>query len=142
MKCKKVLGEAKLLGINNHHPTFITLCDMLRNGSIYLRFITDKNMNTDKTAQYKDLIITHIERVLPNAKIYLFGSRARKTHREGADIDIALDMGTKIDFSLISSIITSLEESNLPICFDIVDLHSVGQDLRREIEREGIAWKN
>lgn len=33
----------------------------------------------------------------PNAKIYLFGSRARGTHKVTSDIDIALDAGRKLD---------------------------------------------
>ncbi len=44
----------------------------------------------------KDKIIKVIEIFYPNAKIYLFGSRARGTNEEQSDIDIAIDAGLPI----------------------------------------------
>jgi predicted nucleotidyltransferase len=41
----------------------------------------------------KQKIIAVISALIPDAKIYLFGSRARGTNAGRADIDIALDAG-------------------------------------------------
>ncbi len=41
----------------------------------------------------KEQIIKVIEIFFPDAKIYLFGSRAKGTHHERSDIDIAIDVG-------------------------------------------------
>ncbi len=49
--------------------------------------------NTDK---YKKIIVPIILKHVPQAKIILYGSRARMDESDGSDIDIALDMGRKI----------------------------------------------
>jgi predicted nucleotidyltransferase len=90
---------------------------------------------------YKDIIVPIIIKYAPNAKIILYGSRARGDAREGSDIDVALDMGDKIDTLLMSNIIGDLEESKLPICFDIVDFRRVSEDMQKEILKDGIVWK-
>ena len=90
---------------------------------------------------YKKIIIFIIEKYAPHAKIIIYGSRARNDNREGSDIDIALDTGSKIDTLIMSQIIGALEESNLPIPFDIVDFHAVSEDMKNKSIKEGVVWK-
>lgn len=93
------------------------------------------------TESYKAIIVPIIRKYLPDAKIILYGSRARGDFRNGSDIDIALDMGCKIERLTISKIVGDLEESRLPIDFDIVDLWSVSEDMQKEISKDGVTWK-
>lgn len=89
----------------------------------------------------KDKIIKVIEIFFPDAKIYLFGSRARNTHNERSDIDIAIDAGrpmTIIEKGQINSMIDAL---NIPQNTDIVDFNRVPQALKDNILKEGILWK-
>lgn len=67
-------------------------------------------------------------------KVILFGSRARGTHTERSDIDIAVNGGDFDSFYWeIKEHIHSL------LTFDIVELDSgVSDKLKREIERDGI----
>lgn len=94
-----------------------------------------------KTKEYKEIILPIILKHIPGAKIILYGSRAKHTDKEGSDIDIALDLGCKIDRMKIINITDDLEESILPIHFDIVDLHSVSEDMKEEILKYGVRWK-
>ena len=94
-----------------------------------------------KTEAYKEIIIPIIHRYLPDAKIILYGSRARKDESEGSDIDIALDIGTEIEFRKLSKIISDLEESNLPIHFDIVDFQNLSERMQTEIVKDGLIWE-
>lgn len=98
-------------------------------------------MKKDYTEVYKNIIVPIIEKYAPNAKIILYGSRARGDAREGSDIDVALDTGKKIDRFVISNIIGDLEESNLPINFDIVDFRVVSEKMQQRILRDGVIWK-
>ncbi len=98
-------------------------------------------MKYNFTEEYKNIIVPIIEKYAPDAKIILYGSRARGDYREGSDIDVALDMRHKIENRIMSNIIGDLEESNLPINFDIVDFRAVSEKMQQKILRDGAIWK-
>lgn len=89
---------------------------------------------------YKEELIAIIKKHIPQAKIYLFGSRARKTHHPGSDIDIALDAGIVLDRGIIGEIKEEIENSTIPFFVDIVDLQAVSEQMREQILKEGILW--
>jgi predicted nucleotidyltransferase len=93
------------------------------------------------TEKYKKIIMPIIEKYAPDAKIILYGSRARGDFGQGSDIDIALDAGHKIDIRIMSNISGDLEESDLPINFDIVDFQAVSEKMQQRIVRDGVIWK-
>ena len=67
-------------------------------------------------------------------KVILFGSRARGTHTERSDIDIA---GVGGDFDAFYWDIK--ENTHSLLMFDIVNMdESTSDDLREEIEKDGI----
>ena len=67
-------------------------------------------------------------------KVFLFGSRARGTHTERSDIDIAVVGG---DFDAFYWDIK--ENTHSLLMFDIVNMdESTSDDLREEIEKDGI----
>ncbi len=71
-------------------------------------------------------------------EIYLFGSRARGTHVEGSDIDIAILSEEDIS-DRIAILRAILEESNLPYKVDVVDLNRALY-LKDRVMEEGIRW--
>lgn len=95
----------------------------------------------NNTEKYKQIILPIIVTYLPDAKVILYGSRARKDAREGSDIDVALDTGKKIDSTVFNKILGDLEESRLPICYDIVDFNAVSERMQKEIVKDGVLWK-
>lgn len=96
--------------------------------------------NISKETQQK--IIALIAALIPNAKIYLFGSRARKTHGPGSDIDIALDAGSELERVRVGEVRDILNASNIPNKIDVVDIYGVTKDMRESILSEGILWKS
>ena len=67
-------------------------------------------------------------------KVILFGSRAKGTHTERSDVDIAVSGGDFEDFYW-----SIKEKVHSLLTFDIVDLDSgISEQLREEIERDGI----
>jgi len=88
----------------------------------------------------KKLLIEIIKKHLPQTKIYLFGSRARKDHVSESDIDIALNNGKKIDSDILGIIKEKAEESTIPFTVDIIDLHATSKDLKTQILKDGILW--
>jgi predicted nucleotidyltransferase len=89
----------------------------------------------------KEKIIKIITTFIPDAKIYLFGSRARGTASKWSDIDIALDAGKLLPNVAIDEIISVFQATNIPYKIEIVDFHKVNNDMQESISREGILWK-
>lgn len=77
--------------------------------------------------------ITTFARTHDVQKVVLFGSRARGTHTEKSDIDLAVSGGDLEAFYWdIKENVHSL------LTFDIVDYRRTSADLQEEIERDGI----
>lgn len=92
--------------------------------------------------RYKKTVLDIIHKQLPNAEVYLFGSRARGDDRTGSDIDIALDAGCLIDQKSLFHISEDLENSTIPFFIDVVDLHNVAEDFKAFIQKDMVLWKS
>jgi len=90
----------------------------------------------------KDKIVKIIEIFFPQAKVYLFGSRARQDYTEISDIDVAIDAGRPLSLTEKGQISTMIDALNIPQKTDIVDFHRVPQALKENILKEGILWKS
>ncbi|MBQ6437980.1 nucleotidyltransferase substrate binding protein [bacterium] len=67
------------------------------------------------------------------SRLFLFGSRARGTHSEHSDVDLAVDGGDLVNFA------ADVEEKTLTLLnFDIVDLRQANEQLKQEVSRDGI----
>jgi len=100
------------------------------------------NEKNQRFARYKRELLAIIHNYLPDCKVYLFGSRARKTHQSGSDVDLALDCGASINFDIIVKIHNDIEKTTIPLTVDLVDLYGASETLKKEVKEEGIAWEN
>ena len=105
------------------------LSDKLQEESDVMRF-----------TRYRKELIAIIQKVIPHCKIYLFGSRARNTHRSGADIDIALDAGKPIPLDSILKIYEKIDQTTIPLEVDLVDIHTASDEMQESINLEKIEW--
>ncbi len=94
----------------------------------------------DEKTQQK--IVAVISALIPDAKIYLFGSRARGTNSPKADIDIALDAGKELNKRDVYEISCMFKESFIMYDIDVVDLYQVSDFMREQILKDKIVWKN
>jgi predicted nucleotidyltransferase len=90
----------------------------------------------------KNKIIGLINVLLPNAKIYLFGSRARKTNKDNSDIDIALDAGEELPNRIVYEIKSVLNATDIMYLIDVVDINIVDDLMKEQILKDGILWKS
>lgn len=97
------------------------------------------NHGIDAATQQK--IIALIGVLLPEVKIYLFGSRARGKYAQWSDIDLALDAGKRLNPVLVDEIKSVLENTNIPWKIDVVDLYFVSDAMKDSIMKEKIIWK-
>jgi predicted nucleotidyltransferase len=100
-------------------------------------------MNTGIDQETKDKIIALIKALAPQSSIYLFGSRARSTHQERSDVDIALEAKDPLSPFLIGEIRDILEASNIIYKVQIIDINakSISEKMRANIMHDRILWK-
>jgi amidophosphoribosyltransferase len=98
-------------------------------------------MDTGIDEKSKQKIICIISALLPNASIYLFGSRARGSYQKGSDIDIALDEKNRINFVAIGELNDLFEASNIIYKIQVVDINAVSEKMRENILQDKIIWK-
>jgi predicted nucleotidyltransferase len=83
-------------------------------------------MNLEPEFAY--LIKICIKKYFPDARIFVFGSRARETNRKFSDIDIAIK-SSKITAQLLARARFELEESALPYKVDVVNYYDLDEKI-------------
>lgn len=86
------------------------------------------------------LIVKLLSVLFPGSKIYLFGSRARGTHKVFSDIDLAIDAGRPLSSLDLARARNIIEALNIPQPIDIVDINNIPEEMREIIFKEGILW--
>jgi predicted nucleotidyltransferase len=74
------------------------------------------------------LIKSCVKKNFPQAKIFIFGSRAKENNRKFSDIDIAIK-DSKINSQKLAKTRFELEESNLPYKVDLVDYDELDEKI-------------
>lgn len=80
----------------------------------------------------KDLEIVKkvILEVLPDVKVFAFGSRVNGKCGKFSDLDLALDSEMIIPLEKLAALREEFSESNLPFRVDLVDLNRVPENIR------------
>ena len=92
--------------------------------------------------EQKEKLIGFLNVLFPGIKITLFGSRARRDFKERSDYDLALDIGRKITRLELAQADNAIEALNIPQSIDLVDIHSIPEEMKKIIFKEGIIWKD
>jgi predicted nucleotidyltransferase len=92
------------------------------------------------TEQHKDSIVKIIRAFYPEAKIYLFGSYAYGTQRQGSDIDIAVDVGFRLDIHQRAFLWNLLDALPTVQTIDLVDMQTVSKEMYQDIIDKGVPW--
>jgi predicted nucleotidyltransferase len=85
-----------------------------------------------------EVLIRMLIDAFPDARIYLFGSRARGDASEFSDIDIAIESERPLQRRL-SEIRDRIEAPRLPWKVDLLEMRQA-PGLRSVIEQEGLRW--
>lgn len=92
---------------------------------------------TDDIEKWQNIIKNEVKKVLPNATIFLFGSRSRGENLQYSDIDIALRTQDEIiDHKKLALIKFNIEETSIPYKVDLVDLNNISEVFLSEIEKD------
>lgn len=91
--------------------------------------------------RHKDAMIKIITAFYPEAKIYLFGSYARGKQKPSSDIDIAIDVGHRLNLHEQQFLWNLLDALPTAQTIDLVDMQRILEEMRESILKEGVAWK-
>lgn len=96
----------------------------------------------DVEARHLELIKQVLKTFLPDASVYVFGSRAKKCAKPYSDLDLAIDLnGEKLDLPMLAKLNSALEETTIPYKIDIVDLNSISREFKKNIQEDLIKLK-
>jgi len=99
------------------------------------------NIDVDIAPEHYQIINDILNQHLPTTcTVWAFGSRVNHTAQKFSDLDLALEAGAKLDYSIITQLNRSFEESRLPYTVDVVDLNSVEPYFRQIINQQKIAF--
>ncbi len=97
-------------------------------------------MNIDLRPDYIELVQNILQKHLPeDAKVYVFGSRAKWTAKEFSDLDLAIDAGgKKLAKKILNGLKEDFGESKLPYTVDVVDLNDITPEFRKIVETQKV----
>ncbi len=93
----------------------------------------EESRHIDLSPEHRSQVLGIIRRRLPDARIWVYGSRAKGRARRYSDLDLMLDhCGDPIPVRIMGDLDEDFDESNLPI---IVELHDIALTDARFLER-------
>ena len=75
---------------------------------------------------------------LPDAQVLAFGSRVSGTARKFSDLDLAIVSSTPLDWRLLGKVRDAFEDSDLPICVDVIDWGQTDDAFKALVEAQGM----
>ena len=93
------------------------------------------DLKPEHHALVREILAAHA----PGVKAWAFGSRVTGTAKRFSDLDIALDAGAELDLRTLAELRHAFQESDLPICVDLLDLATTKPTFRKLIASERIA---
>ena len=75
---------------------------------------------------------------LPQARVLAFGSRAVGTPRKYSDLDLAIIQPEPLTLRTISRLKNAFEDSDLPICVDVVDWNQADSEFKAMVAAQGM----
>jgi len=86
----------------------------------------------------KQEVIRFCKFFIPDAAVYIFGSRAKGTATPRSDLDIALESTNEIPYGKLMQLKDALNNSDLPFHIDVVNWQTIPPSFRAMNEKERI----
>ena len=96
----------------------------------------------DLPERYRRQLLSLLEKYVPEAEVWAYGSRVRGTNHEASDLDIVLrgPQLAKLGYEYFE-LVEAVRESTIPILIDIFDWARLPESFHREIERNYVVLK-
>ena len=92
------------------------------------------HLPTAHLALVQAILAAHV----PHARVLAFGSRVSSTPRKYSDLDLAIIQPEPLSLRTISRLKNAFEDSDLPICVDVVDWNQADSAFRAMVTAQGM----
>ena len=86
--------------------------------------------------KYLEIVQSILKKHIPNETVWLFGSRVTSNIKRYSDIDLVILSQTSIPSAVMSKLILSFAESDLPYKVDVLDWSMLDQEFRTIIKEQ------
>jgi len=97
-----------------------------------------KTPNIDVSPAHWAIIAAILKRLVPDAEVWAFGSRAKWIARDTSDLDLALIADAPLPLSRMAELKEAFSESDVPFKVDVVDWAGSNEDFRRIIREQHV----
>ena len=80
-----------------------------------------------------EIVTNLLQRYIPQAEIWAFGSRVNGKSKKYSDLDLAIIDSKSIDIHLIIALKEAFSESNLDIKVDLLEWHNLNETFQKLI---------
>ncbi len=80
------------------------------------------------------IVLDILEARIPDRTVWIFGSRAKNRARRRSDLDLAIAGSERLPLDLYLDLKEDFLHSDLPYFVDLIDLHDVAPEFKRQIE--------
>ena len=77
----------------------------------------------------KRILVQHV----PQCEVRAFGSRVNQTAKKWSDLDLAIVGTAKLKQHALYDLKEAFEESDLPVCVDVLDWYAISQEFQAVI---------
>ncbi len=89
-------------------------------------------------AAHLTLVQAILSEHVPQARVLAFGSRAAGTPRKYSDLDLAIIQPEPLTLRTISRLKSAFEDSDLPVCVDLVDWNRADSEFKAMVAKQGM----
>lgn len=100
-----------------------------------IRYVAGIKLQEKHLQTIKKILAQH----LPQARVLAFGSRVSGEPRKYSDLDLAIELPQPLSLRSLRKLKDALEDSDLPICVDIVDWHQADDEFRTVVAKQGMS---
>ncbi len=82
-------------------------------------------------------VISIVKKNIPDCQLFLFGSRAKGTHKESSDFDIAIK-NNKNSIQEFTKIRDLIEELDTLKKIDLIEYNDLGEEFKKIVDSQGV----
>jgi predicted nucleotidyltransferase len=87
-------------------------------------------------ADHLQYLLEQIEKHIPKATVWAFGSRVKWSHRPASDLDLAVHCDKETAKKVLPKLNDVLQESDLPFKVQILDFNRLPENMQNNIKKE------